>query len=279
MCGTTIAHGCTTRGHPQSGKTHGMRHSAHHVSGRSHLAKEGVMKQTVTGLFKTYDEARHAQDALLQRGFAASDIDLPVHTEGVLAGIERLVTSFFSTTGDARRNAEAPSGLTPPPDEAVRIGVHVNDEAHADLACQTLREEHATEVALRGSPWAWPATERPVAREHSALDELGLSEFADAMRRRASQAGEAHETAQQAAPASTTQAPPTSEAEATVLTSASAPGAGAVMGAHHVDVPGAPEATRPAAGVAPQIPDEFLEYEEDNPEHHKDMPGQSRTLH
>ena len=206
----------------------------------------------------------------MQRGFAASDIDLPAHTEGVLAGIERLVTSFFSTTGDARRTAEAQSGLTPPPGEAVRIGVHVSDEAHADLACETLREEHATEVALRGSPWAWPATDRPMAREHSALDELGLSEFADAMRRRTAQAGEANEPVQ---------AQPTSEAEATVLTSASAPGAGAVMGAHHVDVPTAPEATRPAAGAAPQIPDEFLEYEEDIPEHHKDMPGQTRTLH
>jgi hypothetical protein len=238
------------------------------------------MKQTVTGLFKTYDEARHAQDALLQRGFAASDIDLPAHTEGVLAGIERLVTSFFSTTSDVRRSAETQPGMTPPPGESVRIGVHVSDEAHADLARETLREEHATEVALRGSSWAWPATDRPVAREHSALDELGLSDVADAMRRRAAQAEQTRKAAQEAAPA-TPNAPerPTSAAEATVLASASAPGAGAVMGAHHVDVPAAPEATRPAAGTAPQIPDEFLEYEEDIPEHHKDMPGQSRTLH
>lgn len=235
------------------------------------------MKQTVTGLFKTYDEARHAQDALLQRGFAASDIDLPAHTEGVLAGIERLVTSFFSSTGDVRRPPDTPSGMTPPPGETVRIGVHVSDEAHADLACETLREEHATEVALRGSPWAWPATERPVAREHSALDELGLADIAEAMRRRTPPAEAVPTPAQEAAPAMSTR--PTSEAEATVLTSASAPGAGAVMGAHHVDVPAAPEATRPAAGAAPQIPDEFLEYEEDTPEHHKDMPGQTRTLH
>jgi hypothetical protein len=232
------------------------------------------MKQTVTGLFKTYDEARHAQAALLQRGFAASDIDLPAHTDGVLAGIERLVTSFFSTTGDVRRTTESQVGLTPPPDEAVRIGVHVNDEAHADLACTTLREEHAMEVALRGSPWAWPAADRPVAREHSALDELGLADIADAMRRRTAQTGTAPEPSQEPAAVR-----PTTEAEETVLTSASAPGAGAVMGAHHVDVPAAPEATRPAAGVAPQIPDEFLEYEEDIPAHHKDVPGQTRTLH
>jgi len=235
------------------------------------------MKHTVTGLFKTYDEARHAQEALLQRGFAASDIELPAHTEGVLAGIERLVTSFFSTTGDARRTTEAQSGMTPPPGEAVRIGVHVSDEAHADLARETLRGEHAMEVALRGSPWAWPATNRPVAREHSALDELGLADIAEAMRRRTTQPAETQEAAREAAPAAPTR--PTSEAETTVLTSASVPGAGAVMGAPHVDVPAAPEATRPTAGVAPQIPDEFLEYEEDSPEHHKDMPGQQRTLH
>ncbi|MEX3967183.1 hypothetical protein AB4Y42_33990 [Paraburkholderia sp. EG286B] len=239
------------------------------------------MKQTVTGVFQTYDEARHAQDALLQRGFAAGDIDLPARTEGVLAGIERLVGSFFSSTGDARRTTEVQTGMTPPPGKAVRIGVHVSDEAHANLAYETLREEHATEVALRGTPWAWPATDRPVAREHSALDELGLSEFADAMRRRAAQTEAARERGSVAPTVEPTVEPvrPTSEAEATVLTSASAPGAGAVMGAHHVDVPGAPEATRPAAGVAPQIPDEFLEYEEDTPEHHKDMPGQRRTLH
>jgi hypothetical protein len=234
------------------------------------------MKQTVTGVFKTQDEARHAQDRLLQRGFAAGDIDLPAHTEGVLAGIERLVTSFFSTTVDVRRTADTQSGTTPPPGEAVRIGVHVSDEAHADLACATLREEHAMEVALRGSPWAWPATDHPIAREHSALDELGLSEFAEAMRRRGAQK-QRDEPVWKAAPDATTR--PTSEAEASALTSASAPGAGAVMGAHHVDVPAAPEATHPAADVAPQIPDEFLEYEEDTPEHHKDMPAQSRTLH
>ncbi|SDC09342.1 hypothetical protein [Paraburkholderia lycopersici] len=235
------------------------------------------MKQTVTGVFKTYDEARQAQEALLQRGFAVSDIDLPAHTEGVLAGIERLVGSFFPATGDARRTAEAQTGMTPPPGEAVRIGVRVSDEAHANLAYETLREEHATDVALRGSPWAWPAMDRPdrpMARDHSALDELGLADFAEALRRRGAQPESAPGPVQTPA-----RAQPAAEADATVLASASAPGAGAVMGARHVDVPAAPEATRPTAGVAPQIPDEFLEYEEDVPEHHKDMPGQSRTLH
>ena len=243
------------------------------------------MKQIVTGVFQTYDEARHAQAALLQRGFAASDIDLPAHTEGVLAGIERLVGRFFSTTGDARRTTETQRGMPPPSGESVSIGVHVSDEVHANLAYETLREEHAMDVALRGTSWAWPAADRALGREHSALDELGLSEFAEAMRRRAAQVGSAGEAPREPTFPDPTVAPaaesmrPTSEAEATVLTSASAPGSGAVMGAHRVEVPAAPEATRPAAGAAPQIPDEFLEYEEDTPEHFKDMPGQSRTLH
>ncbi|MBV8261844.1 MAG: hypothetical protein JO239_13080, partial [Paraburkholderia sp.] len=78
------------------------------------------MKHIVTGVFQTYDEARHAQAALLQRGFAASDIDLPARTEGVLAGIERLVGSFFSATGDVRRTTEAQTGMPPPSGESVR---------------------------------------------------------------------------------------------------------------------------------------------------------------
>lgn len=273
------------------------------------------MKQTVIGLFKTYDEAQHAQAALLQRGFAASDIELPANHEGVLAGIERLVTSFFSTTGDVRQTtAEQQGEPTPPPGESVRLGVHVDDEVHAELAAQTLRAEHALEVARRSTPWTWPAATAAGAavpaeqREHSALDELGLGDIADAMRRRASAtATPPTEAPPAAAPVVDTINPvdPLNEAEATVLTAASAPGAGAVMGVHHVEVvdvpvvdapvvnvPAAPEAKAPAQGVAPQIPNEFLEYEEDSTEHHEpaskpatgdtspQTPGQPpRTLH
>lgn len=270
------------------------------------------MKQTVTGLFKTYDEARHAQAALLQRGFAASDIELPANNEGVLAGIERLVTSFFSTTGDVRQTtAEQQGEPTPPPGETVRIGVHVVDEVHAELAAETLREEHALEVARRGTPWAWPAAGAAGAtvsgvsgvpaeqREHSALDELGLGDLADAVRRRAaaSQAASAssstvNETAATGAPPvvdTLNPVDPIGEAEASVLTAASAPGAGAVMGVPrvepHVDVPAAPDATRPTPGAAPQIPNEFLENEEASAEPHEAAPEQPaagqppRTLH
>ncbi|WP_321814988.1 MULTISPECIES: hypothetical protein [unclassified Paraburkholderia] len=256
------------------------------------------MRQTVTGLFKTYDAAQHAQEALLQRGFPASDIELPVHEAGVLAGIERLVSSFFSTTGDVRANAgavpepapHAPApAATATPDGNVLLGVRVSDEAHADLARETLRDEQALEVAIRGGNWTWASADAdPVMREHSALDELGLAGIADAMRRRATPA-EATE------PIPPTAASPehmaadartVNDAEATVLTAASAPGAGAVMGtsaaAHNphetrarVDVPGAPQATQTSAAAAPRIPDEFIEYEEDSHDHRaSDAPDQ-----
>ncbi|WP_434663876.1 hypothetical protein P5W99_16525 [Paraburkholderia sp. A3BS-1L] len=238
------------------------------------------MKQTVTGLFETYDKARHAQEALLQCGFSASDIELPVHESGVLAGIERLVSSFFSSTGDGRANPGA-SPEPVAPSGNVLIGVRVADEAHADLASNTLRGNDALEVAVRGGNWTWPATDAdPVAREHSALDELGLANLAEAMRRRLEQAAD-----DEAGAASDTVQPsrPMNDAEATVLTSASAPGAGAVMGAPAA--PAAARATQPAEAAAPRIPDEFIEYEEDSHDHRaSDAPdrpvtGQPPTRH
>ncbi|MCG5075514.1 hypothetical protein [Paraburkholderia tagetis] len=250
------------------------------------------MKQTVTGLFETYDKAQHAQEALLQRGFPASDIELPVHEAGVLAGIERLVSGFFSSTGDVRTNAGAPPEPVAPAGN-VLIGVRVSDEAHADLACNTLRGEDALEVAVRGGNWTWSATDTdPVARERSALDELGLANLAEAMRRRTAQpvedkakdvqSGAASETTRSSTETTAQPSRPVNEAEATVLASASAPGAGAVMGtpaaAAHVDVPAAPQATRPAGAAAPRIPDEFIEYEEDSHDHRaSDAPDQPVT--
>jgi hypothetical protein len=265
------------------------------------------MRQTVTGLFETYDAAQHAQQALLQRGFPASDIELPVHEAGVLAGIERLVSSFFSTTGDVRANAGAvpePAPHTPGaagapamPEGNVLIGVRVSDEAHADLARETLRDEHALEVAIRGGSWTWASADAdPVVREHSALEELGLAGIAEAMRRRSAPADVVEPQPPMAAVSPEHMAAegrPLNEAEATVLASASAPGAGAVMGSPaaarethvRVDIPGAPQATQATSTSAPRIPDEFIEYEEDSHDHRaSDAPdrpvtGTPPTLH
>lgn len=231
------------------------------------------MRQTVTGRFKSWNEAVHAQNVLMLRGFAASDIELPAHSPSVLAGIERLISSFFS--GDPlARGAQDTEHAPMAAGDMVQVGVHVFDEDHAVLARDTLREEHALDIVIRGPGWGWGAQSAPAAREHSALEELGLAGFADAVRQRVAAASSPSSAGGREAAAGSVASgsgKPGNEAEATVLTSASAPGAGAVMG-HRVDVPGAPEATRPTQDAAPQIPDEFLEYEDDTPSHH-------RTLH
>jgi hypothetical protein len=236
-----------------------------------HSIEEGAMRQTVTGRFKTWNDAVHAQDVLMLKGFAASDIELPANSPSVLAGIERLIASFFAGDPLARTPGTQDAGHTPTAaGDMVLVGVHVSDEDHAALARDTLRQEHALDVATRGAGWGWVTPDAPGAREHSVLDELGLAGFADAVRQRVATGSSQTHAAERAA-ASGASGNPGNEAEATVLTSASAAGAGAVMG-HHVEAPGAPEATRQAVDAAPQIPDEFLEYEDDTPAHH-------RTLH
>jgi hypothetical protein len=235
-----------------------------------HSVEEGAMRQTVTGRFKTWNDAVHAQDALMLRGFAASDIELPAHSSSVLAGIERLIASFFASDPMARGAQDAEHAPTAPGD-MVQVGVHVFDEDHAELARDTLREEHALDVATRGAGWGWVTPDTPAAREHSALDELGLAGFADAVRQRVATGSSRTPAAEGGTAASSGSGNPGNEAEVTVLTSASAAGAGAVMG-HHVEAPRMSEATPPAKDAAPQIPDEYLEYEDDTPAHH-------RTLH
>lgn len=226
------------------------------------------MKQTVTGRFKTWNDALHAQDVLMMKGFEASDIEVPAHSEGVLAGIERLIGGFFAHDPRAGGAHDVDPTQQQAPEETVLVGVHVVDEVHALLARDTLREEQAQDISTHGLGWAWPDPGTPGAREHSALEELGLAQLADTVRRRVT-AARSH-TPQADTEASADLHHSGTEAEATAPTSASAPGAGAVMG-QHVDVPGAPEATRPAQGAAPQIPDEFLEYEDDTPSHHQTL--------
>ncbi|MFP6561289.1 hypothetical protein WJ542_23725 [Paraburkholderia sp. B3] len=152
------------------------------------------MRQTVTGRFRTWDDARHAQDVLLHQGFAAGDIELPAHAPGVLAGIERLMASFFATE---HRVGGAPHTL----DDKVLLAVHVMDDAHAELACATLGAEHAVEVAIRTDPWSWATPDESPARERSALDELGLADLATAVwRRTMTQPSPEHDAPRQPAP-------------------------------------------------------------------------------
>ena len=165
------------------------------------------MRQIVTGLFETYDDARRAQDALLLKGFAVTDIDLPVPgtdaptgsgagaggpPHGVLAALERFVSSLFTSR---------PASERPPasPDEearaaslrfalqrgAVLIGVRVFDDAHAITARDTLMQQQALQIDEHAPDWQPGAADSGTLREHSALDELGIGELSASLRQHA----------------------------------------------------------------------------------------------
>ncbi len=285
------------------------------------------MQHTVIGLFQTYAQAESARNVLLQTGFSSADIELQANPEtpvdaaatrspGVIANIERFLASLFSTSGPTAPEAERYT-------EAVRRGavlvaVNAASESHALLARESLSKLGAIEVGER-APDVEPGIERPETweenrREHSLMDELGLS--TPAAKPAASQppvdAQLAAEEARRRERLDTMHGvPPIDETSAEALAAASAPGAGAVM---RPDVPppeppradtrpGAASDERPdysmrtedrpsapdlpasaaiaAAGVAgsgavmtpdtaaparampEQVPDEFVEYEED----------------
>lgn len=213
------------------------------------------MRQIVTGLFETYDDARRAQDALLLKGFAVTDIELPVRgttaetsaaarrASGMLAGIERLFASLFatdrtvSTPGASEYDARLTALRYALQRGAVLLGVWVFDDAHLALARETLTQQQALQVDEHAPDWQLAELAPEAEREHSALDELGISELATVIRKRT------------AWPAATD----------TNAAAASAPGTGGNGAASPVGA---------AANTAPRVPDEFLEYEEDFPGHH-----------
>ena len=260
------------------------------------------MRQIVTGLFETYDDARRAQDALLLKGFAGTDIELPVPgTEaatdagrpahggnGVLAGLERFVASLFSTRpvspdtppASADDEARAASLQFALQRGAVLIGVRVFDDAHAALARDTLVQQQALHVDEHAPDWQPPgATTTPDAtREHSALDELGIGGLTDALRPRAGPQPQpvrtvpADETLQtrydelrETAPPVEPVNRPDDDPAITALAAADGPGLAGVGGAGVDSDAVAPVVPEPAAS---SVPDEFLEYEEDFRGHH-----------
>ncbi|GJH02296.1 hypothetical protein [Paraburkholderia terrae] len=292
------------------------------------------MRHTVIGLFATYAQAESARNMLVQTGFASTDIDLQANPEtpadaaaeespGVIANIERFLSSLFSTSGPTAPEAERYTDAVRR--GAVLVAVNAASESHAELARNSLSKLGAMEVSERapdagmpaagmhaaGTPAAGtPATE--VRREHSVLDELGIGKPAvtPAAAQPSSDALLAEEEARNRARMDALHGvPPVDEPSAQALAAASVPGAGAVM---RPDVPppepltarpvepvpdyGVPtSASRPvapagdtpaaaaiaSAGIAgsgavmtrdtaapvrampQQVPDEFLEYEED----------------
>jgi len=245
------------------------------------------MRQIVTGLFETYDDARRAQDALLLKGFANTDIELPVPgTEppggaaqsgnGVLAGLERFVSSFFASRAPDATGSPATARSATTEDAraaslrfalqrgAVLIGVRVADETHAALARDTLMQQQAIQVDDHAPDWQPGAADPEALRERSALDELGIGGLADALRQHAGRRPARtvpdedtlrtrYDAMRDSGAAASTPDRPADDPAVTALAPA------------ETSVP--PTSAAPSAPPA-SVPDEFVEYEEDFRGHH-----------
>jgi hypothetical protein len=281
------------------------------------------MQHTVIGLFDTYTQAETARDTLVQTGFARDTIELQAPPEpsigsateevagaGVLANIERFLSSLFSTDShapDTARYAEAVRR------GAVLVCVRAASESHAELARNTLRRLGATDIGERSRDWRTPTADR---RDHSILDELGIgavtpgtphtsSVTTPAGVRRAATPGVARPGVstpgtttrpattvepRYAVPPGNTDAepfvpPPISErptldplnepvtdplvgdAGRSAIAAGSVPGSGAVMQPPEVGREGG----QPSAGAGEQMPNEYLEYEEDFRSHYDEQ--------
>ncbi|MFM0735339.1 hypothetical protein PQQ52_33170 [Paraburkholderia sediminicola] len=259
------------------------------------------MRHTVIGLFDTYSQAEVARDTLVQTGFARETIELQANPEpsvgsatdevassGVLANIERFLSSLFATSSrapDTARYAEAVRR------GAVLVCVSAASESHAELARNTLTRLGATDIGER-SPDLDSQPES--SRDHSILDELGIGAVTPGTPHTSSVA-----TPGVATPGSTTRPattadplyppplmgtdaepfvpPPLAErpmrdpinepvadplvgdAGRTAIAAGSMPGSGAILQPSEV----VSEAGQPTAGLGGQMPNEYLEYEED----------------
>ncbi|WP_144155883.1 hypothetical protein [Paraburkholderia sp. BCC1885] len=241
------------------------------------------MRHTVIGLFDTYAQAENARDTLVQTGFANDTIELQAnHTApsptaateavdngGVFGNIERFISSLFSREP---RQAEADRYTEAVRRGAVLVCVYAASEAHAELASTTLTRLGATEIGERllGRD---AALDDPVAsREHSMLDELGVSSanhgFTTARPVDEPLRGRAPMPVEPRAQDPLTPQPPLSEAATmNTIAAGSAPGFGAVF--TPVDV--APAARHPESVADDTMPDEFLEYEEDFRSHYDEQ--------
>ncbi|MBP0592347.1 hypothetical protein J8I87_21955 [Paraburkholderia sp. LEh10] len=294
------------------------------------------MRHTIIGLFDTYAQAESARNMLVQTGFSSTDIELQAnpetpagaaaaHRPGVIANIERFLSSLFETSGTNAPEAERYTAAVRR--GAVLVAVNAESEPHAELARNSLVKLGAIEVSERMPEGELPADDTRMSharadveqarREHSVADELGLRTPRAAVPTAAQPSSDAlraeEEARRRARPDALHGIPPGDDASAHALAAASAPGAGAVMqprppmpereaapadseplpGEYRDDAP--PTGTRPvtppgdtpaaaaiaSAGIAgsgavmtpdtgaparampQQVPDEFLEYEED----------------
>ena len=259
------------------------------------------MRHTVIGLFDTYSQAEAARDTLVQTGFARDTIELQANPEpsvgsatdevagsGVLANIERFLSNLFASGPRASETARYTEAVRR---GAVLVCVSAASESHAELARNTLKRLGATDIGERSPDWDTPTES---SRDHSILDELGIGAVTPGTPHTSSTTT----TAGVATPASTTRPatpadplyppplmgtdaepfvpPPLAErpmrdavgdAERTAIAAGSMPGSGAILQPSDV----VSEAGQPTAGLGSQMPNEYLEYEEDFRTHYDEQ--------
>jgi hypothetical protein len=254
------------------------------------------MRHTVIGLFDTYARAEDARDTLVQTGFARETIELQASPEsaagsateeagsGVLANIERFLASLFSSGPSAAETAHYTEAVRR---GAVLVCVKAASSSHAELARNTLTRLGATDIGERSPDWDSTAESR---REHSVLDELGIGAMTPGTPHTSSVTTPGTTAPPTAAadpsytvPPGSTDAepfvpPPQSErpmrdpvnepitdpfvndAGRSAIAAGSMPGSGAVMQPPSETMA---RAEQPAADSSGQMPNEYLEYEED----------------
>lgn len=230
-----------------------------------------------------------------------------VASSGVLANIERFLSNLFATgprAPDAARYADAVRR------GAVLVCVNAASESHAELARNTLKRLGATDIGERSPDWD---TTPESSRDHSILDELGIGAVTPGTPHTSSVTTPGVTRPGVTTPASTTRSaspadplyppplmgtdaepfvpPPSAErpvrdpvnepvtdplvsdAERTAIAAASLPGSGAILQPSEV----VSEAGQPTAGLGGQMPNEYLEYEEDFRTHYDEQYAAENT--
>ncbi|MFL9869391.1 hypothetical protein PQR67_34920 [Paraburkholderia fungorum] len=281
------------------------------------------MRHTVIGLFETYSQAETARDTLVQTGFAHETIELQANPEpsvgsatdevassGVLANIERFLSSLFTTGARAPETARYAEAVRR---GAVLVCVNAASESHAELARNTLKRLGATDIGERSPDWDTPPES---SRDHSILDELGIGAVTPGTPHTSSVTtsgvapremvtpgagtsgvGTPRSSTRPAAPSDPLYPPPlmgtdaepfvppplaewplrepvstpadplVDDAGRTAIAAGSMPGSGAILQPSEVR----PETAQPTAGSGGQIPNEYLEYEEDFRAHYDEQ--------
>lgn len=209
----------------------------------------------------------------------------------MLANIERFLSSLFASGPRAPDTARYTEALRR---GAVLLCVNAASESHAEVARNTLTRMGATDIGERAPDMDASA---PATREHSILDELGIGSLTAGSPRSSSVSdAEARATAATIRPTPTATpgamdpmypppgntdaepfAPPlnerhfvdpisepiadplTGEVGRGAIAAGSVPGSGAVLQPSEV----VSEAGQPTAGLGGNVPNEYLEYEED----------------